>query len=373
VIVSRAFVAATALVLTTSPATRAAQPSPIISNSPACSTCSIVAHRDVTVTPPETAPSFFSPTQVVIDSRGNHYVADPMGARSIAVFDRRGAFLATLGKAGGGPGEFQRVEGLLVDAHDSIHVFGVNHTVFNSSRVLVRASQDFDGARISRGLGLADGRLLLHGTFASARHRGQPLHVTDGRGRVVRSFGAGGEPYSASASPLLTARALAIADGASVWTARRNVYELERWSLDGQLLETIARRPPWHAPWIRWNSRTDVEPPPARLMSLWRDRTGLVWTLSRVADAQWKPVPGRSLGKEAPFPPAGEIREREDTILEVIDPRSRRLVTSRRFDEAFDHFLPDGRIAELTEDDHGIVILRLWRPEITGRPANAAR
>jgi hypothetical protein len=112
-------------------------------------------------------------------------------------------------------------------------------------------------------------------------------------------------------------------------------YVLEQWSGLGQKLRELRRSPSW------WREEgTDVgykdikKAPPPSVVDLFGDSTGLLWVAIHVADARWKEAMGtvsgmygrRTTGVADPL-------KYQDTIVDVIDPRDNRLVTSQKFDE----------------------------------------
>jgi hypothetical protein len=66
--------------------------------------------------------AFNMPNDLAEDSRGNIYIADSSNAR-IQKFARDGAFVASLGRKGQGPGEFTSIRSLAVDADDRLFAF----------------------------------------------------------------------------------------------------------------------------------------------------------------------------------------------------------------------------------------------------------
>ena len=64
---------------------------------------------------------FFGPRDIKIDSAGNFLVSDT-GNKRIQVFDPEGNFIAQIGKAGAGDGEFNEPVGIAIDATGNIYV-----------------------------------------------------------------------------------------------------------------------------------------------------------------------------------------------------------------------------------------------------------
>ena len=144
-----------------------------------------------------------------------------------------------IGRCGEGPGEFAEVLGIAIGEADSIFVL---------DNFLGRVSvytPDLEFSRIFRLGFFPDGpalfigaALLINTGIRTGDVVGVPFHVFDRDGRRLRSFGsvAGG---LTSNREIRDRRTLARADSASFWAARINQYLIERWTMDGRLLETL--------------------------------------------------------------------------------------------------------------------------------------
>src|SRR4029453_9656686 len=65
--------------------------------------------------------SFHRPTYVAWDKAGNIYVADGFGNARIAKYDSAGKYIKSWGRRGSGPGEFNVVHGIAIDAQGNVY------------------------------------------------------------------------------------------------------------------------------------------------------------------------------------------------------------------------------------------------------------
>lgn len=153
---------------------------------------------------------------------------------------------------------------------------------------------------------------------------GYPLHLVGVDGRVVRSFGTETPEYRADLRLLLERVAAPAADG-SVWAAAPGRYVIERWNpATGAKVSGLPVRSDWFVESSSYPRDNRTRPKPV-IRALW-ERDGLVWVLIQDADTAWKP--GEEL--EQPLVPA--LRNAlSDSVLEVIDPATARVIASERF------------------------------------------
>jgi hypothetical protein len=66
--------------------------------------------------------SFVRPTDVAWDAEGNIYVADGYGNARVAKYDKNGKWIKNWGSRGNGPGQFNIVHGIAIDARGNVYV-----------------------------------------------------------------------------------------------------------------------------------------------------------------------------------------------------------------------------------------------------------
>lgn len=297
---------------------------------------------------------------VVQSPRGSFYVSDPWDAQPVFVYGFDGRFERSIGRKGLGPGELPFVSAIAVDRDDTVHTFGTHYTVFGPTGRFARSRQVFGGARVSSAHVLPDGKLLVQAMPSTADLIGLPFHVLERRATALRSFGE--LPNERVRYNFWTRwRPIAFAPPDHLWAARVNQYRMELWSTSrGQLVTVLERDARWFPPWTNHSGEIDVDEPPPRLLSMRVDAQGLLWVLTMVADANYKPIAQRIPGRERPVWTVADEARLNDTIIEVIDPTTGRLIASRRFPQALSRFVGSDLVLETIVDDEQDVALRLW-------------
>lgn len=246
----------------------------------------------------------------------------------IPLFDlETGEFQGTVGRWGGGPGEFQAAKPFEGPGGELWLVDPANTRVSIVGREgEVRREFPF-AASLWSIAPLDSGRFAMTGVLPIADgtpSRGRPLaHVFDTLGNHLWSFGPRlGSDYHALAKVRMTGAGNAL-------ISHRNVYRIEEWTLDDQLVRVLDRPVDWFRPWHQYDYRTDTA-----LEQLIPDPDGRhVWVLLRVSYDD--------------IPPLKELKrlQREEGLdgwdieeivrfrrIEVIDLQVARVVAQRDFD-----------------------------------------
>lgn len=314
------------------------------------------------------------PSSVSRDPQGRWIVTQftPAG-RAPLVFDAAGRFLQLLGKVGSGPGEFRsplytRVVG------DSIFVTDRGNsrlTVVGPTGAMVRE-------RTNLMLGMAypfevlrGGRVVVGVDVPTRDAVGMPLHLFSQTGTYLKSFGAAAAGAVRPGTAIQRRRRIARSADGGLWVTGVVDYTIAHYDSSGRLTTVLRRNPAWFAR-VDEAAQARGEPRPM-IMGIEEDQEGRLWILGVTADARWKSVlsfdlPARMGGGRSALPLPSDPRKYHDAIIEVIDPRSRRLVVSQRFDEEIGFLVGTSHVANLVEAATGDFYIQTWRLELRETP-----
>jgi hypothetical protein len=307
------------------------------------------------------------PSSVVV-RHGEGYAVAPVGDRAqIAFYGKSGAFERVVGRQGQGPGEFSNIRSLAVVPGGTIAVLDQRITLLPvAAAAPVVSGQLPAGVTAGRLIALPDGRLVIN----NYRPGRPPLCLFGTDLTLLRCFGdpaASGRNAPSSLERLITP-----GDHATVWAAtERYRYVIERYDTLGRRIARLQREPSWF-PAIRpeddpGGSVRQSRPLP-HLTGLWADGGGRIWTSVLVPDSRWHatqaPPPAGREGRPAPMVPVAEWGQYFDTIVEIMDPATGRVVVSQRFPGVMGGFTSDGLMTELRETRDGLLQEVLLRPRI---------
>ncbi len=254
-------------------------------------------------------------------STGEYVLSGVAGGGFLNIYDTAGKTVRTIGRKGGGPGEFRSPLRVAVGSGDTLYVIDDGNAriqVVSAAGEYARVFPTRD--RYRSFTMLPDDRLLL---FRLPKSRGDRLfHMFDRVGSEVMSFG---EPQQPDSALELENWLVANAPYGRFWTASHWSYELRRWSGPDSTDLTVIRKADWFPSPSVFSADVYVTlPPPPMLLHAWEDDDGRLWTYTAVADPSWKPGMGMRV--------TPEWQERTfDTIIEAIDLGSGRLLASYRF------------------------------------------
>jgi hypothetical protein len=302
---------------------------------------------------------------VVRDSRGRFFVLYAY-ATAIKLFDSTGNYVGSLGKKGGGPGEFDGVSGVHIGVGDSLHVldWGTSrHSVFAPDLKYIRSNPIALQPQL-RWIMLPDTRIVENLTIRTPEQLGKPLHLLGADGNVVRSFGSETEAHRPD-FPGLGDRALAPHKGSLIWSAHQRAYVIDIVDVNtGAIVSRIVRRAEWlpetEPQRTRIGSSAD-DPPISRLAAVHQDAEGLLWVTISVPDPRWKTAvkPG-----EARHVTITDPVKYTDNIIDVIDPVRGTLLVTQRFDDIPPWFIGEGYASQYRTTPDGSPYFEILRMHI---------
>jgi hypothetical protein len=316
------------------------------------------------------------PHQVHQDSRGRFYLLGSFGGMEVpVVYQSNGQFLTALGRIGDGPGEYRMPAALLVGPGDTVYVLDFisrRLTVLSPDYAAIRSVNFVHRPEMGGKVAvlLENGQLATNlDTRGADRERsGSALQVLDRDGRIAHEFDEAPSTPEAGVGGFRRMRTLG-PSGHGFWSGTLLFrYRLELWDSTGRRLARLERRPPWFLPYDTLLSRTPENPPYSHLASVREDTMGRLWAVSFVADSQW----AEGLSSQ-PVEGEGGIRfyrteypeKTLDTMIEVIDPVTGRLLVSRRFDGLYPHLISDSLIGRTVYDESGIPAVEIYRVSLT--------
>lgn len=301
-------------------------------------------------------------TEVTRNGRDGSYVAAPLlNPGELAVFGTDGSFSKTIGEPGEGPQELRQIRHILWLGPDTLLVTqGSRFSIVSVSESSVLAStlldvQVRDIARLSNGLPIVQYWPIEGGEPRARFHLVDPWN-----GEVVKGMAAARppEPRYAYAS----VQQLGADPNGGVWAASYNEYLLEHWDVDSdRLVRSLRRRVDWFPGWSG-----ELLPPSddwrrPRIIHVQPDEDGFVWVFAAVPDPDFV---WRGLPHEARATDVGPW-EIFDTRVEVIDPRTGRVVGTYRFEGYVNSVAASEGgmdLAEMSEDvETGLVVADVWR------------
>lgn len=296
------------------------------------------------------------------DSRGRFFVTSNGDPSTVRVFNQDGRFLASFGRTGAAPGEFTARPDLVMGPGDSLIAIdraARRATVFDPEYRVARTIQlrAYSGDAIR----LPDGRLVVTGNSRTAALIGLPLHLLDARGTLVRSFGSIDERVDLR-DRFSMLRSIAPSAYGGIWSAKPNSYIIEKWDTTGSLRVRVERSADWFRPWTRPQGALGVTRQPPWLVDM-AEHSDTLLVLIRVDDSEWQPrrtAPAPGVPGEFWMPDADK-ELLYDTIVEVIDVKSGRLVVSQRFRQNLLGIVSADMVASYEEDEQGNPKYVVWR------------
>jgi len=145
---------------------------------------------------------FNRPTDVAFDSAGNIFVADGYGNSRVAKYDKYGHFVKQVGSRGSGPGQFNLIHAIAVDAQGNVYAGSRSDQrieVFDND-LNYKTTYDHVGAPWSLCITPGPGHQYLYSSNSNPDNQDTPLHKVSGQifkmeldGTVLGKFGVPGK------------------------------------------------------------------------------------------------------------------------------------------------------------------------------------
>ena len=327
-----------------------------------CSSCRLSLSRIATLGDSAGPGMVSQQGQVVRDSRGHYYVTSNADIGRALVFAPNGRFVASLGRSGTGPGEFQD-RPLIRPIPGGVAAFDLvarRVSTFDLQRRLLATTQlevPIDGAVV-----LGDQRFVIAAEVRSRSLIGFPLHVVDQSGKLIRSFGADSQRVERTRG-FDGFRIITSGSASTFWAARINEYLIEEWDTSGTRRAQIKRQAEWFPKWTFAPGALGQVAQPPNVFDL-RLAGDTLWVFIRVTDQKWHP-PVTSVGTGERVIPDTRRDSLFDTIVELIDVRRHRLILSHRFTQNLVGRVGDDLVATYEEDRSGNPRYVIWRISVT--------
>jgi hypothetical protein len=279
------------------------------------------------------------------------------------VLDSTLSFIRTIGRIGEGPGEITEVANLypkgdslvVGDQRRVAALFAPNGRYV---RTLPRAVSWIGKVHVLRG-----DTMLLAEPIASEARFGLPFHLIAPDGDTVRSFGSDDRSFDVRRSMAMY-RVVTPESDSIFWAARVDRYELQRWHINGQLLDSLKPERAWFPPQVKDWDGTNAEPMPTRIKSIHLDLEGRLLVMIERARRDRPDEPDND-GRE---PHSGSsLLERlafMEQLVEIIDAGTGELLGEVRLPERYlVNFVDDGRLVVLREGEDGEELPAVYRLE----------
>jgi hypothetical protein len=343
----------------------------VIPDPPSCSSCSIDVREILRFRGTDQHPLPERPLGVTVDGQGRYWVF--FTGEPPWLFDASGRFLRLIGRIGRGPGEFR-------NPHYAAPLPGDSMLILDAE--LNRATVVGPDLQFRRSI------LLPHpiseviadrwpNAVASAQsytgdHAGWPLHhvsFSSAPAVLTKSFGVAREPRGAVPTPIR--QLLSASRNGTFWASELARYRVAKWRLDGTREMVLERQPDWFRGVSRLGMGTPSTPPPPLIRAISWDVADNVWVAALVARPNWQQawggLPALPRGQEIRPAVAPSPQSLRHTLVEVLNPASRRVVARRVIDDYFIQGLPDARFVGYTEARDGTPLLRVVQLRVTSR------
>lgn len=297
------------------------------------------------------------PASISMDSRGRIALAIAGGKGLAVLYDSSGRSPMRIGRTGSGPNEYRWPAAVAFGAGDTLHVFdlslsrrtklvgnarGVATTPYRARSVLVRM--------------LPNSEMVVLSNTRFQRY--------SQKGDLIKEWGQPFPPVPGGTR--LPTRRMSNVVGDRYWAVNSETYELEEWNLQGQRLSQLSRVADWLDPNREFSNGMRGNEPTPDVADLRVDRSGHLMVLVNVPRKSWRAGLGTAETRRGfTSYPNMDFGLVFDTLIEVYDTHTRKLVQVTRAPAYLRFFVSDSHVAGLRHSGDGSPVVDLWRVVIT--------
>jgi hypothetical protein len=336
------------------PASSLAQPVIHIDDAKGCAGCTVRMRKMTVLSGEDETGLPRHPQTIVRDSRGRVFTGYGDASVLPRVFGPDGKLIQTFLRKGSGPNELEFVDGMLLLGGDSLMLMNrKNMYIFDPELQVARTLPAPN--RFSSGTSISGGRSVLM--------RGGNMQTLTERIAIVDNMGAdiSEMDIKVSAKGADSYTRMAAGQEDSFWWLMSAEYDVQRWGTNGKRLLTIQRNAPW------WSDGTGLQRnkpmgvrAPVSITDVREDGQGHLWIIAA--------VPRRTLavsdtaGLQGDPPPYVLY----DTMIEILDSRTGKLLVSERVAGYFSHLLGANHLSKLVDDADGHPLVEIWKADLLG-------
>lgn len=339
-----------------------------ITESPTCSQCKI-EFKEIATLGDRDGPGMLVedvPASVTRDRTGHFWVTFFRAGEPPMVFDSSGRFVATVGRTGAGPNEFQGRVFAGRFGSDTVFVLDDGNarlSVYLDYKQGPLRTQPLAGLLLDtqRFLVLTNGTVLVNTQSASPERAGSAFHRLLPTGVWATAFGSR-ESITPATIYRLKYRMTLARSGDAFWAARSHAPRLERWTLTGTQTHELTRELDWFpdSPPVRADPSRH-RPSSPEIVGIREDSNGLLWIVTVVSGPRWEE------GIEPFTLPDGRVanrvinwERRYDTVVDIVNPATGTLIKSVKIPGVRAYFVEDGILAGPVINDLGNPAIKVW-------------